>query len=386
MRIFPYKRLVIIALLSAPLFGLFGSIPALVIERIDFSRVPKAFLFITGITLIFWTINILLLWFTSFSAFLTKAWLRYLVSIVSSVIIMSVFFQSVRPKPVGPYQRKISQNDPQSNMIDSAKGSKTEMTLQFPQDSIFSPPPKRFIGPGPERPFIFPLIQAQSINIIIIFLMELILLRTRKEEIENENNLLHMANLEAKNNQLKQQLHPHFLFNSLNTLKSLIRRSPDEAEEYLLKLSGLLRYSTENSSKILVSLREELELCDDYLIMQQVRFRNSLHFYIDVSDDLMNKKVPVYSVQLLIENAIKHNITTASQPLRIEIKGNQERGTITVENNLQIKGSVSKSPGLGLSNLSERYKLLGIDGVDIKQSEYIFSVTIKTIEYEDSHH
>lgn len=289
------------------------------------------------------------------------------------------------PKPVVAFPKAGSKNQEQVMVIqDSFNRRKDEQMFQKPMDSAFKPGAGRPMGPGPgpARPFLFPLIQAQSINIIIIFLMELLLLRTRKEEIENENNLLRVANLEAKNSQLKQQLHPHFLFNSLNTLKSLIKRSPDEAEEYLLKLSGLLRYSTDSVTKVLVPLREELELCADYLALQQVRFGDSLRFRINIPEEIMNKKVPVYSIQLLAENAIKHNITTNSQPLYIEIKGDIQQNTVTVVNNLQLKGNTGDNPGLGLSNLSERYKLMGIDGVAIEKSATNFSVTIKVINDE----
>jgi two-component system, LytTR family, sensor kinase len=224
-------------------------------------------------------------------------------------------------------------------------------------------------------------VQAISINIIIIALTELVMLRETKLRVDTENEQLKLFNLEAKNSQLKQQLHPHFLFNSLSTLRSLISRSPDKAEEYLDRLSELLRFSTNNSGQSLVTLKEEAELCTNYLAMQQTRFGDALYFTIDIPERLQqNGKVPVFALQQLAENAIKHNILTKEQPLFISIGVDEKQEWIIIKNNLQPKQSIEYSSGVGLANLSERYRLSGSEDIVIKNNDGNFSVAIKILD------
>ena len=222
-----------------------------------------------------------------------------------------------------------------------------------------------------------------SINLVIIFLLEILVLKDKKRIVEEENSTLRMFNLEAKHSQLKQQLHPHFLFNSLSTLRSLIKRSPQQAEEYLEKLSELLRFSINSDSHTVIGLDEELELTEIYLKMQQVRFGNALNFIIDIPPEMRGVgKVPIYSVQLLVENAIKHNVLTASQPLEILIIPGKENDSISIENNIQPKLTIEGGRGVGLSNLAERYRLLNNEAINIDRTDDRFIVTIKVINNE----
>jgi LytS/YehU family sensor histidine kinase len=217
----------------------------------------------------------------------------------------------------------------------------------------------------------------------VIIILELVVLRYRKQKIESENAALRIVNLEARHSQLKQQLHPHFLFNSLNILKSLIKRNPDRAEKYLIKLSDLLRYSIYSKKQTIVSLEEELELSVNYLDMQKVRFTDALKVSINVPPAMkQDGYVPVYSIQLLIENAIKHNMLTTQYPLHISISGNEENKTVTVANNMQTRLMVEDESGVGLSNLSERYRLLGNWRVEICREQGEFKVTINILENE----
>ncbi|MBI3235053.1 MAG: histidine kinase, partial [Bacteroidetes bacterium] len=230
-----------------------------------------------------------------------------------------------------------------------------------------------------------PLVQSFSINLFVIILTEIAILRDRKQKIETENTILRLANLEARHSQLKQQLHPHFLFNSLNILNSLIRKNPAQAEEYLVKLSELLRFTIYSNKQATVSLARELELSINYLNMQKVRFNEALDVSIDV-DPVMQQDgyVPVYSIQLLIENAIKHNILTAQKPLHISITGDIKMNSVTVANNIQSKLTVEDESGVGLSNLAERYRLLGNKPINIVKDAKKFSVIINVLENENS--
>jgi two-component system LytT family sensor kinase len=214
-----------------------------------------------------------------------------------------------------------------------------------------------------------------SINTIILILQDLVLIRENKAIVELENSALRLKNMEALNQQLKQQIHPHFLFNSLNTLKALINRDPEKAGDYLVKLSDYLRTSISFGKANTVSLREELKLSTDYLDMQKMRFGEALNFQIDLPDEkLDNVYLPVLSLQLLLENAIKHNSLTSERPLQVRIfcSGNM----ITVTNNLQAKQTTESSLGFGLANLNERYRILSGQETSISAAGGSFSVSI----------
>jgi LytS/YehU family sensor histidine kinase len=129
----------------------------------------------------------------------------------------------------------------------------------------------------------------------------------------------------------------------------------------------------------MVHLKEELELARHYLSMQQLRFENALSVRIMLPPDMQQGFVPVYSIQLLIENAIKHNILTNNQPLEISITGDVENDTITVCNNIQTRLTVENGSGVGLSNLSERYQMMGNWPVLVKRENNLFKVTIKVL-------
>jgi hypothetical protein len=352
-----YWKATRIALISAPLFGLLGAAPIFSFNRFDFSSIIRSFFVITSVTLMVWAINIILLWLSNRLNFMRRDWFRYTLSIVACILIFLLASQLVPMR---------------------APAMPTEFIKNLPGNF----PPQGF--PRPIM-FLMPLIQMMSINLVIIFLLENLVLRDKKRIIEEENSTLRIFNLEAKHNQLKQQLHPHFLFNSLSTLRSLIKRSPQQAEEYLEKLSELLRFSINSDSQTVVGLDEELERTEIYLTMQQVRFGNALNFTIDIPAEMKGTgKVPVYSVQLLAENAIKHNVLTASRPLVILIRPGKEKDAIAVENNIQPKLHVEDGRRVGLSNLAERYRLLNNREINIDQTDGKFIVTIKVIDNESS--
>lgn len=224
-----------------------------------------------------------------------------------------------------------------------------------------------------------------SVDMVIIILQDLTVVREKKAAMEIENAQLRLRNAEAMNLQLMQQLQPHFLFNSLGTLKSLIGISPEQAGEYLIRLSGFLRASLASHTASTVSVARELELCTDYLEMQRIRFGTALAFSIDVPADVRESGyLPVFSLQLLIENAIKHNILTAAQPLSVIVTYGS--GWIAVENNLQRKHTGVESAGMGLVNLRERYRALSGDEIRLEETADTFSVYIKVLAHEHSDH
>lgn len=223
----------------------------------------------------------------------------------------------------------------------------------------------------------FPFIGSAANNTIILILMNLISTREKKAELELEKANLEAANLSARFETLTHQIQPHFLFNALNTLKLLIGNDAKRANDYVLRLSNLLRASIYERKQDEVSLKSELEVLKDYLELQKVRFPNSIVYNeVLIDSDPMSYSLPSFSLQILAENAIKHNAFSEDKPLHIEIFTNGEALKFT--NNMIPKSEI-ESPGIGLTNLSERMKILtGVGLVVLRDlDEKIFSVEMK---------
>ncbi|MDX1316728.1 MAG: 2TM domain-containing protein, partial [Xanthomarina gelatinilytica] len=178
----------------------------------------------------------------------------------------------------------------------------------------------------------------------------------------------------AKFDALKNQLDPHFLFNSLNVLTSLIEENPDKAQDFTTSLSKVYRYVLEQKNKDLVSVDEELKFAKTYMSLLKMRFEDSIVFDIPEQASNPESKVVPLSLQLLLENAVKHNMVTEKKPLHIKIF--EKDGLLIVENNLQIKQIVKKSSGVGLNNIMQRYQLLTKRKVIINQQADSFAVAI----------
>lgn len=217
-----------------------------------------------------------------------------------------------------------------------------------------------------------------SINTVVLVLQNLLLVKEKNIAIEQENAQLKVKNIEAVNNQLKQQVQPHFLFNSLSTLKALIKTEPASAEDYLVRLSDFLRYAVSSGRLNTVKVAEEVKLCIDYLEMQKIRFGNALQFNVQIPGAVQQQShIPTFALQTLAENAIKHNMLTAEAPLIINIE--YVNGNIAVTNNLQ-PNNIAGIGGLGLQNLGERYKILCGEDIKIEKTGEAFKVTIKVLE------
>lgn len=223
------------------------------------------------------------------------------------------------------------------------------------------------------------------INFVIIILQDYFIIYHFKTQSDIENSRLKTAQSEATNQLLRQQIHPHFLFNALNTLKSLYKIDEKAGEEYLVRLSDFLRAAISSNNSKKTRLKDEIKLCIDYLEMQKIRFGESLHYSVSVSDEqLENSFVPSFSIQPLLENAIKHNRLTREAPLNIIIQSEGDR--IKVINNLQFKSTTEASTGSGLYNLSERYRMLSNDELIIENDGSFFKVSIKLLDNENSDH
>jgi LytS/YehU family sensor histidine kinase len=201
-----------------------------------------------------------------------------------------------------------------------------------------------------------------------------------------ENARLKAAHLEATNLLLRQQMHPHFLFNALNILKSLYKSDTAAGEEYLLHLVNFLRASLADPETRLTPLAKEMRTCIDYLEMQRIRFDEALDYSLDIPADISaNGYVPPFSLQSLLENAIKHNEVTEIAPLHIRVY--YENGYLVTSNNLQIRNTPeSHASGRGLINLAERYRIISGDELIVQKDHSHFSVGIKILQHEDRHH
>lgn len=188
---------------------------------------------------------------------------------------------------------------------------------------------------------------------------------------------LEKATLEAKYETLKNQVNPHFLFNSLNTLAGMLDDNSDSLK-YVQNLSEFLRYVLQTREKEVVLLREEIEFSKQYAYIQQKRFYPKLIIHFNVSEISYHYALPPLSLQMLIENAIKHNIISNDKPLTINIFVNKEN-MLTVENNLQRK-IVEDSTGLGLENIRNRYMFLGNPDIVISETHNKFIVELPLLK------
>ncbi len=176
---------------------------------------------------------------------------------------------------------------------------------------------------------------------------------------------------------LKNQLDPHFLFNSLNVLNGLIEENPKKASLFTTDLSKIYRYVLEQKDKSIVPLQEELSFSKAYLNLLSLRFEDSIHINLHISEEENIGFILPLSLQLLIENVVKHNVMSLKRPLLLEIY--READYLYVENNLQKKKILHGNSGIGLKNIQERYAILSNLPVRIQENDGLFSVGLPII-------
>lgn len=194
----------------------------------------------------------------------------------------------------------------------------------------------------------------------------------------SKSALLERDNMEARYEALRSQINPHFLFNSLNSLSNLVDKN-EKAVNYIQDLSDMLRYMLKSNEKELVLLRDEILVLKNYVNLQKMRFNESLKISIDVPESFFHYALPPLSLQMLVENAIKHNVITEENPLRVRIQA--EKDSVFVENNLQKK-EVLESTKQGLKNINGRYRLFTTRGVKIVENSQSFKVILPLLEVE----
>ena len=196
-----------------------------------------------------------------------------------------------------------------------------------------------------------------------------------KEGLIKQESLQRKA-IELQLETLKNQVNPHFLFNSLNTLTSLVHKDADKAVQFIIQLSDIYRYALENKNKPTVPWPVEKKFVENYLSMQQIRFSSNIVVSMDTPADEKFEVVPL-SVQMLVENAIKHNIITADDPLEIAIY--LENNFLVVRNKLQLKSSVEYSENIGLANIKQQYEILAGQKADVSREGGFFTVKLPLI-------
>jgi sensor histidine kinase YesM len=198
-----------------------------------------------------------------------------------------------------------------------------------------------------------------------------------KEGIEQKEQLDKLK-LQSELDILKSQVNPHFLFNSLNSLSSLIGENPEQAEIFVDELSKVYRYLLRNNEEVLTSLENELIFIRSYALLLKTRYGNSIKIVLDVPASLHQSKIPPLTLQLLVENAVKHNSALKDKPLTIEIR-TDGAGRLMVKNNLQKKTNRVDSSRIGLKNIREKYQLLNYPEVQIEEGQNEFIVTVPLI-------
>ncbi|KFC24265.1 2TM domain-containing protein [Chryseobacterium sp. FH1] len=204
--------------------------------------------------------------------------------------------------------------------------------------------------------------------------------KTSKKEVVQQKLIANSANAQFES--LKNQLDPHFLFNSLNVLSALIDENPNQAQKFTSSMSKIYRYVLEQKDKELVTVSDEIEFAKTYCNLLKTRFEDSVDFEFEVKIEDEQKFVVPLSLQLLLENCIKHNFATSSKPLIIKIYS--EDSYLSIENNLQKREQLKESAGIGLANIVQRYSLLTDQNVFVEESESNFKVKIPILTEKKS--
>lgn len=214
-----------------------------------------------------------------------------------------------------------------------------------------------------------------TIHVIFLYMQQL---EVSRQQLETYKRISSQAQLQS----LRNQVNPHFLFNNLSVLTALIGRDTNASVEFVKKFSNVYRYILKSDEKELIELREELDFIQSYLFLLKTRFDNGLLINVDIAEGCLAAYIVPVSIQMLVENAVKHNIISKHKPLHIEILCLDD-ASITVRNNLQRKKvSDEQSTQLGLTNIAKRYDFLGQQGVHVEETQDFFSVTIPLIHLQ----
>lgn len=230
-----------------------------------------------------------------------------------------------------------------------------------------------FLGDGIEDTYYITIV----ITLIITLFMTGRMFFANWRQVTIDAERLKKESAEARYDNLKNQVNPHFLFNSLNALTNLVYQDQDKAVKFIKQLSEVYRYVLASRDKEVVQLEEEMHFMDSYVFLQQIRFGDKLKISIELSD--VKSMVAPMALQMLVENAIKHNEISEDHPLTIRIYSRNKK--IVIENSLRRRPVLAEdSQGLGLENIKKRYEFLSEHKVEVIEAEGNFLVAIPQIE------
>ncbi|RQO76524.1 histidine kinase [Pedobacter sp. KBW01] len=221
------------------------------------------------------------------------------------------------------------------------------------------------------------------VNITFYMFLNLLYQNYQNQQVGIELERTKSDNLGAQYELLKQQVNPHFLFNSLNTLKYMVESNDKHSVEFILKLSDFYRFTLESRKHDLIKLAEELDILEAYLFLLKARFEEGIDLSIDIDKSYQQSLIPPFTLQLLIENCIKHNVLSIHKPLQIRLY--MDGNFIVVENKIQPKRTPEASTGIGLENINQRYSHLLNKEIIITKTDTHFSIKLPLI-HEDYHH
>jgi two-component system LytT family sensor kinase len=214
-----------------------------------------------------------------------------------------------------------------------------------------------------------------------ILLVEAIVFFNERQMYLNKSEQLLRENLQTKFEVLKNQINPHFLFNNLNVLSSLVYQDPKVADRFIIEFSKIYRYILDMQAKAMVSLESELNFLDSYTYLLKQRFKDGITVKKEISSSLLQKKILPLTLQLLMENVVKHNIISMEHPLTVYLKEEDDR--LIFKNKITLRNQSEKLSGLGLNNIQERYKLVSSRSVTIQKEDGFFLVSLPLLDMEE---
>jgi len=217
------------------------------------------------------------------------------------------------------------------------------------------------------------------VSALVVGSVIIIRLINQKQNVLLEMEALKREALQSQYESLKNQLSPHFLFNSLTALKVLIREAPEKAQDYVNSLSAALRYTLQSNEKMVVTLKEELEFMSSYHFLIRKRFDSNLVIETEIDDSMTSFMLPPLTIQTLIENAIKHNEISKRKPLTVRIM-TTKNDSLIVANDIQSKLTDEEGTGIGLTNLSRQLRMLADRDISVSRDHNRFVVEIPLIK------
>jgi len=221
---------------------------------------------------------------------------------------------------------------------------------------------------------------SKSLLMFILFfgIYEALYYYTRLKQSEEEKKQLEKEKLWSQLEKLNQQVNPHFLFNTLNSLSSLITEDPQEAEKFILEMSKVYRYLLDNNRHELVTLETELKFIQSFYQLLKLRYGKGVELTWPAASPYNDHLLPPLTLQLLVENAVKHNTTSKDKPLQVSIL-TTDQAELIIRNNLQRRTTPPLSHKIGLSNIAEKYRIMQQAAITVKEEEDSFIVCLPLI-------